>query len=113
MKRIFFDWNIDHILGGLITQAYCALLIFYMGGSLKIALVSGALSAIHWYHGRENAQYEYMLEKTQGYNPHPQDFKGVVEYLKALNPFVWPQKWDLFAPTIAVSAVVILGIMRG
>lgn len=110
LKEVYFEYNLDHISGGLITQGYCGAALYLSGASLHISLLGGALAAIHWYHGRENAQYEYWLERAQGYEPHPQTWAQVLAYLKAQNPFVWAQKWDFFAPALVTAVVAFLPI---
>lgn len=104
MKRAFFDWNVDHILVAIGVQLAVALL-FRPFATTLVSLAAGGLVAAHGFYCRELAQFEYKLEREEGYDPHA--FLRAI-FWRARNPLIWPQRWDFFAPTIAVLAVFLL-----
>lgn len=100
LRKLFFDYNLDHIVVALPVQFVCAAALFLLGAPVGASMVGGAMAASWGFYCRELAQYEYLLENTVGYDPHT---FWCWQFWLARNPFVWPQLWDWLAPTIAVA----------
>lgn len=96
LKQVFFDWSIDHLVEAVATQIPVAALMLFLGTSVPVALLAGALVATARFFGREHAQYEYYLANNEGYDMHAVG----LAYFKSFNPFVWKQKADFFVPTL-------------
>lgn len=95
----FIRANWDHAVMSLLLQ-----LAFFAGGFGEL-WQCGVLASFGYFM-REHAQNEYWLEQLKGYDPHK---FWEFQWVRAWNPFEWPQKWDFFVPLIVISLVSFTG----
>jgi hypothetical protein len=106
MTKEEFLSSLIHAVIGLIFQMLVAFLFWSATGSWRVGFWAGAFSAAAFSFGREHSQEERKAADRLGLN-HADLWSNSGEAYRCLWPLNWGQgnRWDWYAPALAVLAV--------